>query len=193
MHTVRRLAPTAALVASLLSSLGAAAADRYQVDPVHTFVLFRVQHLGLSYSYGRFTQVDGTFSVDEGDLAKSAVELTIRADSIATQDAKRDAHLNSPDFFNSKAFPVIRFVGKRFARGADGHLQVTGDLTLHGVIREITLPMDHVGEGKDPWGGYRSGYEGRVSLKRTDYGMDFMVGPVGETVELILAVEGIRQ
>jgi len=193
MPTARPLILTAALAACLFTALPAVAADRYQVDPVHTFVLFRVQHLGVSYAYGRFTEAAGTFTVDEANLAKSAVELTIRTDSIDTHDAKRDAHLQSPDFLNAKAFPVIRFVGKRFAREADGRLRITGDLTLHGATREVTLAMAHVGEGKDPWGGYRSGYEGRMTLKRTDYGMGFMVGPVGEEVELILSVEGVRQ
>jgi len=192
MQLIRPLA-LAAIAACLLSTVGATAADRYQVDPVHSFFLFRVQHLGVSYSYGRFTEVAGTFTVDEGDLAKSAVELTIRTDSIATHDAKRDAHLKSPDFLNVKAFPVIRFKGTRFERAEDGRLRITGDLTLHGVTREVTLAMAHVGEAKDPWGGYRSGYEGRVTLKRSDYGMNFMVGPVGDAVELTLSVEGIRQ
>lgn len=185
--------PIAVLALALATAAPALAADTYKIDPVHTFVLFRVQHLGLSYAYGRFTDVNGSFAVDPAAPAESAAEITIRTDSVNTHDAKRDAHLKSPDFFNAKTFPVIRFVATQFEKGEGDTVRVTGGLTLHGVTRPLTFTMAHVGEGKDPWNGYRSGYEGEVTLKRSDYGMGYMVGPVGDEVTLTLAIEGIRQ
>ncbi len=183
---------TIALWLALAMPATALAADTYEIDPVHTRTVFKVSHLGISEFYGMFAETTGTWSIDEANPSKSTVSLTIKAASVNTFNDKRDEHLRSPDFFNAKQFPVITFKGKKFERDGD-NWKVTGDLTLHGVTREITVPFRKIGEGKDPWGGYRSGYTAEFTIKRSDYGMDFMIGGVGDEVSLIVAVEGIRK
>jgi len=178
------------LVATPLASLGSS--ETYTIDPVHSSVIFRVNHLGVSYFYGRFNEVSGSFTVAD-PIEKSSVEVTIKASSVDTHDKKRDGHLTSPDFLDAKTFPVIKFTGKKFRKRSDGKIEVEGDLFLHGVTRPLSLVLTPVGEGKDPWGGYRKGFEGRVTLKRSDFGMKFMIPGVGDEVTLILGIEGVRK
>jgi len=181
------------LTLSLGASQHAAAADTYNIDPVHSRVSFRVQHFGASYFHAQFFDTSGSFSVDPKNIGKSAVEVTTKIASLDTHDDKRNGHLQSPDFFNAKAFPVMTFKGKRFKKLGSNKVQVTGDLMLHGVTKSVTLTLEHVGEGKDPWGGYRSGYEGSFTLKRSDYGMKFMLGGIGDEVNVTLSIEGVRK
>jgi len=178
-------------VAALQSdSRSAPDAETFAVDPVHSCVLFRVGHLGVGAYYGRFNDVSGSFVVD--DANGGAVEFTIDAASVDTNNQKRDDHLRSPDFFSVKEFSKITFKGK-LTRKDGAKYQATGTLTLHGKSNEVTVDLERLGSGKDPWGGYRTGFEGSFTIKRSDYGMTNMVGAISDDVKLIVAIEGIRK
>lgn len=184
--------------AGLLAALAAptAFADDFDVDAVHSSVMFRVKHVGVSYTYGRFNQVEGTFSFDQADASKCKVELTIRTQSVDTNNAKRDQHLKGPDFFNAEEFPVITFTSKQWTKKDDDTWTVKGDMSMHGVTKEITVDVDLVGIGDlGERFGFRAGVEAVFTIKRSDFGMNFGVdnGSVGDDVKIWLAVEGIRK
>lgn len=191
--TLARFAPFATLALSMALSLPAAAQGlpdkgSYKIDAVHSQVLFTVGHLNVARLTGRFDGVKGEFSVDG---ASGAVKAEIDAASVNTGFADRDKHLRSPDFFNAAQFPKITFESTSVHLAADGTL--AGNLTLHGVTRPVTLKLSQVGAGKDPWGGYRSGFVATGVVKRSDYGMKFMLGPVGDEIEVRLNIEAIKQ
>ncbi len=174
--------------------LGAPAqADDYKIDPVHSVAIFRVKHLKVSYTYGRFNKITGTFSLDEKKPENTKIEVTVAVGSLDTNDPKRDGHLKGPDFFNVKQFPKATFKSKAVKKVGKNLYEVKGDFTLHGVTKEITVKITQTGEGKDPWGGYRAGAELTFTIKRSDFGMNYMQGPVGEDVRLIVSIEGIRK
>ncbi len=169
------------------------AAETYAVDPVHSSVIFRINHLGISYFYGRFNEITGTLVVDDEDIGAGSADVTIKVESLDTHDAKRNGHILGPDFFNAKTFPVITFKSSGVRKIDEKRLEVAGDLMLHGVKKPIKMEMTHVGKGKDPWGGYRSGYEGTLVIRRSDFGMKFMLEGVGDEVTIILSIEGVRK
>ncbi|RDL43729.1 hypothetical protein DN730_13360 [Marinomonas piezotolerans] len=175
-----------ALTTALLVSGGALAAD-YNVDPAHSAVLFEVGHLGVSTTPGRFNEFEGSFSLDEGNKS-GKVEFTIQADSVDTNHEARDKHLRSPDFLDVKQFPTLTFKSTAF----DGK-SLTGDLTLHGVTKSVTFDVEKVGEGKDPWGGYRAGFEASTTIKRSDFGVSYFIPGVTDETEIEVFIEGIRQ
>ena len=144
---------------TLLLSAGSALAENYQFDKQgqHGFIEFRIQHLGYSWLYGSFKDFDGNFTYDAKDPAKDKVEVTIKTGSIDTNHAERDKHLRSPDFLNAAKFPEAKFVSTALKKEGDKYL-VTGDFTLNGVTKPITLDAKLTGECKDPWGGYRAGF-----------------------------------
>jgi polyisoprenoid-binding protein YceI len=189
MHTLR---PFVLALAVLIGSAGARAADTYAVDPAHSTVLFKIKHLNLSYVHGRINNPSGTLVVD-ADPANSSVELELKAENIDTFNEKRDQHLRNPDFFNAKQFPTITFKSTAVKKADETHLDVSGNLTLLGVTKPVTVKFEHVGEGKDPWGGFRTGYEGTFTIKRSDYGMTQMVGPVGDDVEVTVSIEASKK
>ena len=167
-------------------------AGNYKIDNSHSAVIFRIKHLGVGYCYGRFNQFDGKLTLGEGD-ADNAIDITIKADSVDSNDKKRDDHLRGQDFFNVKQFPTIAFKSTEFKKSGTGKYSVKGDLTLHGVTKQITVELDHVGAAKDPWGGYRTGFEGSFEIKRADYGITYMPGGLGEDVRIIVAIEAVKQ
>ncbi len=183
------------LVALLAVSPGvdAACADSYKIDPVHSIVLVRAKHIGVSYSYVRFNDIAGKISVDEADPGRDGIEVTIKAESVDSFNAKRDDHLRGPDFLNVKQFPVITFKSTAVKKTGDSEFELTGDLMLHGVTKSITTKLVRVGAGKDPWGGYRTGAEARFTVKRSDFGMTFMLEGVGDELDVIVSIEGIKE
>lgn len=181
----------AVLVLTLAASL-AQAADTYKLDPVHSFVIFRIKHLDVSYSYGQFKEPTGTVVFDAADPSKSSFTLEIKADNLDTHNLKRDQHLKSPDFFDAKQFPTISFKSTAVKSAGENKLEVTGDLTLHGVTKSITVTVEKTGEAQTQMG-YRIGFESTVTLKRTDYGMTTMIGPAGDDVTLRISLEGVKQ
>lgn len=169
-----------------------AQSGNYTLDASHTSVIFSIQHLGISKTYGTFRKVSGKFTLDAAKPAAGSFEVTLDVASIDTNDAKRDEHLKAADFFNAKQFPEITFKATKVEQTAD-ELKLTGDFTMHGVTKKITLPLKKGGEAKDPFGNTRVGYSGELNLKRSDYGMKTMVGPIGDEVSIDISFEGILQ
>lgn len=180
----------AALIASARPA--AAAADTYAVDPVHSSALFKVGHLGISFVRGAFTDISGTVKYDKKNPANNFVEITIKTDSVNTFNADRDTHLRSDDFFDTAKYPDMSFKSKSFKKMKNGKFQVTGNFTLHGVTKTITVQAEVTGEGGDPWGNHRAGFETAFAIKRSDYGMDKMIPAAGDKVLITLVVEGIK-
>ena len=185
---------TAAAGGALCTAAGPTAqAAEYRIDPSHSFIQFRTQHLGFSWLVGRFNRFEGSMTYDgEGGPDMQGIRLTIDAASLDTNHAERDKHLRGPDFFDVSSHPEVTFVSTGYEGGADGGT-LTGDLTLLGVTRTISFPVRLIGEGNDPWGGYRAGFEGSYVLKRSDFGMDYNLGPAAEEVEIELMIEAIRE
>ena len=177
---------------AILSSL-AQAAETYKLDPMHTSIVFRVKHLGVAYVYGRFNGPSGTFVFDETSPSKSAIEMQAETNNVDTAVEKRDTHLKSPDFFNTGEYPTVSFKSKSVKKLNEAVYEVSGDLTLIGKTRPITVEVNATGAGKDPWGNFRRGFETSFSIKRSDFGMTFMMGGVSDEVNLTVSVEGIRQ
>lgn len=162
----------------------------YKIDGGHSTVLFAATHFSASHVYGRFNDVSGTVQYDATAPEKSSVEVEIRTESIDTANERRDTHLKSPDFFDARQFPVIHFKSTG-VEAVDGEtFKVTGDLTLHGVKKSITIDVNKIGTGKHPRSGAELiGFEARFSVNRSDFGMSFMVGPVSDEIRLIASFE----
>jgi polyisoprenoid-binding protein YceI len=182
--------------ALLLGALAAApavarAADTYDIDPVHSFAIFRVKHLGVSFAYGRFTDVGGAVTVDPQAPEKTALAVEVRVASVTTDNAKRDEHLRGPDFFNVKEFPVASFTSASVRKTGEDAYEATGAFTLHGVTKTITVPFTYTGTGQDPMGGTRIGGEAVFTIKRSDYGVSALPGGIADEVRLVVSLEGI--
>jgi polyisoprenoid-binding protein YceI len=181
-------APAAAVVEAPL------AAGTYAVDAVHSSVAFRVKHQDVAYFYGRFNKISGSFSLNTDDAAKNSLDITIPADSIDSNNAGRDKHLKGQDFFSVAEFPNITFKSKGWkATGKVDNEQaydVVGDLTLLGKTKEITVQVRHTGTGQGR-GGEVAGLEAKFTIKRSDFGMNFMVGKgLGDDVTIMVGLEG---
>ncbi|KDC53241.1 YceI family protein [Pseudoalteromonas fuliginea] len=187
------LVSTAVSAAMMLSVTTANAAD-YVIDTkgAHAFVNFKIKHLGYSWLHGRFNTFDGKFNYDAKSPNASQIMVNIDTTSLDSNHAERDKHLRGKEFLNVDKYPTATFKSTSI-KFEDDSGQVTGDFTLHGVTKTITFEIDKVGEGKDPWGGYRVGFEGETSLKLTDYGIDYNLGPASTHVDIGLFIEGIRQ
>jgi polyisoprenoid-binding protein YceI len=175
-----------------VSVVGADASGSYQIDPVHSSVVFGVKHLGVAWFYGTFNEVKGSFTLDEKEPAKSSVEIEIPVASIDTRSEKRDGHLKSADFFSADEFPTIRFKSTKVAKANDGY-QVDGDLALHGVTKPVSFVAALVGTSQDK--GTRTGFGVDTTIRRSEFGMTFMLPDgLGDEVRLLLGIEGtIRQ
>lgn len=186
------------LASSLVLSLTLALTPVWGADYVidtqndHAFVVFRIKHLGYSWLWGRFNHLKGTFRYDEANPAASRTEVTVETDSIDTNNALRDKHLRGEEFLDVARFPTARFVSTSYEEGANGKATLHGNLALHGVTRPISIAVETIGHGPDPWGGYRRGFAGSVTLTLKDFGIQRDLGPASAQVELILSVEGIR-
>lgn len=183
-----------------MALVGAAQADEhtgtYAFDKkgAHQFVMFKISHLGYSWLYGRFNDFDGEFIYDAENPENSSVSVTVDTASVDSNHAERDKHLRSDDFLNVGEFPEATFTSKRVEVDDEGEADIIGDLTLNGVTREITLDTEMLGHGKDPWGGYRMGFEAETKFNLDDFGISYeKIGKVSREVQLIISVEGIRQ
>lgn len=184
---IRMMMAAVAVLAMMMAQAPAMAqTTQWKADPVHSSVVFKIQHMGVSHVWGRFNQLEGAYAT--GDNPRFS--FTVRADSVDTGNAKRDDHLRSGDFFNVKQFPVVTFTSTK-ATPIEGGYEVTGDLTLHGVTKPITVKLMKVGE-QEVQGKMRSGFDTSFTIKRSEYGMTNMVGPVGDEVQLHVAIEGIQ-
>jgi polyisoprenoid-binding protein YceI len=158
-------------LASSLSPALSAATETYAIDPVHSSVSFSVRHF-LTKVPGRFTQFSGTITVDRDNLENSSVEATIDVGSVKTDNDKRDAHLKTPDFFDAAKFGTITFKSKSWKKTGDTSFDVTGDLTIHGVTKEVVLKVDSLGFGPGMMGAQLSGWDAAVTLNREDFGVN---------------------
>ena len=181
---------TATLVGLVMA--GSAQAADYAIDTqgMHASVQFRAKHLGYSWLYGRFNEFTGTFSYDEENPAASTVDVTIQTTSLDSNHAERDKHLRSGDFLEVEKFPEAKFVSTSFEAKDNGSGVLVGDLTLKGVTKSLSIDVENIGGGKDPWGGYRMGFEGKVTFASTDFGIEH---PAVGDVEMILSIEGVRR
>ncbi len=157
-----------------MSTLAApqAATTTWNIDPVHSVAEFKVKHMMISNVKGQFTGLQGALKLDEANLTNSHVQASIDAASITTRDAQRDAHLKSADFFDVEKFPTLSFKSTRVSRGRDGELAIDGDLTIHGVTRNVVFAVEGpTPPAKDPWGNTRIGLSASTKLNRKDFGL----------------------
>lgn len=182
----------APIVVSLLGGHGrTVAADEYTVDAVHSGVNFKVSHLGLAWIYGRFNDFSGDFTID-ADPAKCSFNLAIKAESIDTNNKKRDEHLSAPDFFNVKQFPTIAFKSTEIKAIKDGY-QVTGDLTLHGKTQSVSFGLLGGRKAEFPAKVQRTGFSTELTIKRSDYGMKGMLEAIGDEIVVAISLEGTKK
>jgi polyisoprenoid-binding protein YceI len=184
----------ATLCLGYLIANSAAAAETFGVNPIESFVLFKVNRLGVAYVYGRFTGgLSGTISTDPAAPEKSEVAVEVKTDTLDTGFAQRDKDIKSPDFLNAKQFPLITFKSTSVQRVSDQLYSVTGDLTFHGVTKPLTVQANITGQGKGPKGEVRTGVEVHFTIKRSEFGVKYGLPALGDDVEMIVAAEGIRK
>jgi polyisoprenoid-binding protein YceI len=180
-------------IGSAVLSANVMAAD-YVVDKEgqHAFVDFKISHLGYSYITGTFKDIDGKFSFDAAKPEDSKIEFNVNTASVFTNHAERDKHIASADFLNASKFGKATFVSTSVKSTGANTADVTGALTLLGVTKPVVVKATFLGEGKDPWGGYRAGFEGTTTIKRSDFGKQKDLGPKSDAVELYVSFEGVK-
>jgi polyisoprenoid-binding protein YceI len=164
----------------------------YEIDNVHSSVIFAVNHFGLSYTYGRFNSVSGSFSMVNGQPDQTGFSFKIETASIDTNNQERDEHLQGAEFFDCQQFPEITFKTTGF-RQVDGEYLVTGDLRIRDQIRNVTMPIRMVGIGKDPFGKEKVGFFTKFTIKRSEFGMDKMLGSIGDNVSVTFSFEAAKK
>jgi polyisoprenoid-binding protein YceI len=176
-----------------------AARTTWKVDPAHSQVEFAVRHMMITTVRGRFTDVKGTVVTEDNDPTKAQVEVIIDVNSIDTREPQRDAHLKSADFFDVEKFPYITFKSKRVTDVRGDEFKLVGDLTIHGVTREVVLEVTSEGQAKDPWGNERAGYSATTRINRSDFGLTWNQAIetggllVGDEIKITLDLELIKQ
>ena len=177
----------------------AATRTTWVIDPAHTSVEFSVKHLMITTVKGRFAGVQGSVTLDQTDPSQNQVEVTIDAASIDTREAQRDTHLRSADFLDVEKFPVITFKSRRVRAGSGDTFQVTGDLVIRGVSREVVLAVTSLGRATDPWGGARAGFDATTKIKRSEFGLTWNQAleaggvVVGDELKISLDAEVLKQ
>jgi polyisoprenoid-binding protein YceI len=182
-----------ALPLVLLAQLSQAANYVIDTKGAHAFINFKIQHLGYSWLTGRFNTFEGSFDYDAKAPEKSRIEVTIKTNSIDSNHAERDKHLKGKDFLNVGKYPIAKFVSTKYTAKDAQTGTLTGEFTLHGVTKTINIDVQKIGEGADPWGGYRVGFEGTTRIKLADYGITYNLGPKSTHVDLELLIGGIRK
>lgn len=195
---MRSMIRTVVMVAALALPAVTSAAT-WTIDPDHSEVGFKVRHLMVSNVKGHFATFSGTVDINDADLSKSRVTVAINPASISTGVQKRDDHLRSPDFLDVAKFPAMGFVSKKVVRSGKDRLKVTGDLTIHGVTREVVLDVEGpTGESRDPWGNLRRGASATTRISRQDFGLTWNKAletggvVVGDEVAITLEIEMIK-
>lgn len=193
------MAKAAVAMAAVLTAASAEARTRWELDPSHTELGFRVRHLMVSWTRGRFGKFAGTLELDEQDLTRSKVSVRIDPRTIDTGWKERDDHLRSADFFDVERYPELTFESTRVEQAGD-HLRLTGELKVHGVAKEVTLdaePLTPV--SKDPWGNLHVGTRATAKLSRREFGLSWNKAletggvAVGDEIELALEIEFVRK
>ena len=192
---------SSALLAAVVIAGGpvvATAADTYVVDKTHSEALFTIKHL-MSRVTGRFSDLSGSISVDVANPAASAVEFTINAASIDTNAADRDKDLRSPNFFDVEKYPTISFKSSKVTPAGKDKFTVEGSLTMHGVAKQVSLPVEFLGFGKDPWGNDKAGFAVETVLNRKDYGLNWNKALdqggflLGDDVKVVISLEAAKK
>jgi polyisoprenoid-binding protein YceI len=172
---------------------------KYVIDPSHSTASFSIKHMMIAKVHGAFDKLSGSFTYDSQNPSKSSVEASIEAASINTRDAQRDSHLKSADFFDVEKYPLITFKSSHLEKTGEG-LSITGDLTIHGVTKQVTLDVEGpTAEIKDPWGNMKIGASGSTKIKRKDFGLEWNAALeaggflVGDDVNISLDVQFVKQ
>ena len=182
------------IVTVVIAVSAAAQSGTWQIDPNHSAAQFSVRHLGVSTVRGAFMKVSGSAKYDPNDASKDSVEVSIDASSVDTRVQMRDNDLRSPNFLDVQKYPTITFKSKETKAGGDGKLQVLGDLTIHGVTKEVTLDVDGPSAPiKDPWGNQRIGASASTKINRKDFGVNGAPGVVGDEISITIDTELIQQ
>ena len=167
----------------------------YEIDTVHSMIIFRAKHSGVSYNYGRFNEFTGKIMMDATDVSMSMVEFEVKAASVDTGNEKRDQHLRNSDFFSAKQFPVITFKSTEVKAKEDKKdvLEVTGDLELHGVKKSITVEVEITGRAKGREGESLIGFESTFTIKRSEFGMTYNMDGISDDIRITVSVEAARK
>jgi len=170
-------------------------AQTFKIDPVHSTVVFGIDHLGVAKFYGRFNTISGSFVIDRDNPSNSSIAVEIQADSVDTNNDGRDRHLKGPDFFDAKQFPTITFESTKIERAGTDKWNVTGDVTLHGVTKPMTATVDITGMRDTGRQGYKAGLATTFTVTRSEFGMTKYIaeGALGDEVTLMVGLEGARQ
>ncbi len=175
------------------------ATSTWNIDPIHSHAQFKVKHMMISNVKGEFTAVTGKLELNDADITKSRIEASVDATTINTRDAQRDAHLKSADFFDVEKFPTLTFKSTRISKRGDGELSVSGDLSIHGVTRNVEFEVEGLSAPmKDPWGNTRIGLSTTTRINRKDFGLTWNATLetggilVGDDVTLTLDVQFVK-
>lgn len=169
-----------------------AAPETYQLDTVHSMVFFKIKHQDAGYTYGMFFNPDGQFVWDADNPSNNSVSVQIKAEAINTGNTNRDNHLRGPDFLNARQFRMIEFKSTSVKKTGDKTFEALGKLTLHGVTKDITVQFEQTGQAESR-GRSIMGFEGKFKVKRSEFGMDRMIGSVGDEIHLMVTLEGVKQ
>jgi polyisoprenoid-binding protein YceI len=175
------------------------ATSHWDFDLTHSSINFHARHLMVSKVHGRFTKWSGSLELDEQDLTRSKLDVTIDAASIETREDKRDEHLRSADFLEVDKYPTITFKSTAITRDGEDTYRLVGDLTIHGVTRSVTLDVEGGARVTDPWGGTRTGFSAKTSISRKDFGLTWNVALeaggflVSDKLEITLEIEAVKK
>ena len=183
------------MVAAAVLAVSSARAEEvvYAIDPVHSVVLLKVDHLGLADAYGRFNEMSGEVRYNEAEPEKSSMNFEVKANSIDTANEDRDKHLRGPDFFNAAEFPALTFKSTKVEKKGEEEFVVTGDFTVRGTTKPVTFDFELGGTGKGMQGEDRFGGGADFTVKRSEFGIDYLPQALGDDVEVIVSLEGIKQ
>jgi polyisoprenoid-binding protein YceI len=186
---LRRLLVLVAVLAAPVVAFG----QSFAIDSVHSSTVFRIKHLDTAFFYGRFNQTGGTITWDEANPSASKFDISIAADSVFTGNEMREKHLKGPDFFDVQQFPTIRFVSTSLTRTGDNAYDLAGELTLHGVTKPITVKLTKTGTGKNRQGAPLVGFEAMFDVRRSEFGMTYMLNGLSDEVNLMVGLEAVQQ
>ena len=168
--------------------------EAYRIDDTHSFANWSIRHVA-SKTSGTFSDVTGKILIDRDNLTNSSVEAKINMLSVNSSHAKRDKHIKEKDYLDVEKFAEMTFASKKIEATSNTEGVMTGVLTMHGITKEMTFPFKVLGFGTDPWGGYRTGFEAKTSLKASDFGFGWGLKPnasVGDDIEITLLIEGVK-
>lgn len=162
------------------------------IDPDHSSIIFRVKHLGITFVYGRFNHATGHYAFQNSEFGTAEIDIRVKAMDIDTGNVVRDDDLRSPDFFHAEKYPWVTFKSVSIEPLVPESFKVTGDLSFHGVTNRIVIEAFKTGSREDLQGRFRTGFQATFSIRRSDYGMKYMLWGVGDQVELTVSVEGVQ-